>query len=64
LYGWRSSSSSWRICWSSVVVSMGVLVVGSGRYEGFWLRFGVNGLRVCFLVVVVCWLWVTAGCSV
>jgi len=30
-----------------VVVSVGVLVVGSGRYEGFWFRLGVNGLRVC-----------------
>jgi hypothetical protein len=26
---------------------MGVLVVGSGRYEGFWFRLGVDVLRVC-----------------
>jgi len=61
LYGWRSSSSSWRICWSSVVVSMGALVVGSGRYEGFRFRLGVDVSR---RVVVVCGLWVTVGCSV
>ena len=48
LYGWRSSSSSWRICWSSVVVSVGVLVVGSGRYEGFWLKLDVITSYVCY----------------
>jgi len=39
---------------------MGVLVVGSGRIEGFWFRLGVGVSR---RVVVVRGLWVTAGCS-
>jgi len=30
---------------------MGVLVVGSGRYQGFWFRLGVDVSR---RVVVVC----------